>query len=283
MSGALRSTTLRRLWLGLFGLLLLSALIGTAPRAEAALSEDQREAILTEAQELYDQGVALRASDPEAARRAFLDAAARFGQLVEDGVKNGHLHYNLGNAWLQAGNIGRAILEFRRAEQYIPGDARLEHNLDFARSLRRNRIPPSGERVLARALLGWHFGTAIGARFAVFAAAYLVFWFVLLAYLFKPAAAWRWTAGIAAVLWLACGTSVAADLISDDAARQGVVLVDDVIIRKGNGEGFEPQFEQPLHQGVEFKVLDRRPDWLQVELRDGKSGWIRADQVGLVG
>jgi len=62
-----------------------------------------------------------------------------------------------------------------------------------------------------------------------------------------------------------------------------VVLVDDVIARKGNGEGFEPQFEEPLHQGVEFEVLDRRPGWFQVELADGQRGWIRTDQAALIG
>jgi hypothetical protein len=268
--------------IGVLWLLLLPAVIASATRTEAALSEDQRVAILSEAQALYDRGVALRGSDPEAAREAFIDAAGRFRQLVDDGVKNGRLHYNLGNAYLQAGEIGRAILEYRRAEQYIAGDARLAHNLEYARSLRRNRIPPSGERALLRALLGWHFRTSVGARFTVFTAAYVLFWLVLLVHLFRPAAAGRWTAVVAAVLWLTCGASVLADLIQNNAAREGVVLSDDVIVRKGNGEGFEPQFEQPLHQGVEFEVLDRRPDWLQIELRDGKSGWVRSDQVGLI-
>ncbi|MDY7110083.1 MAG: SH3 domain-containing protein [Planctomycetota bacterium] len=282
MSRRLPSASVKRLRPGLLWLLLLPVLFGAAPRAEAALTQPQREAILAEAQELYDRGVALRGSDPEAAREVFRDAAARFRQLIDDGVRNGHLHYNLGNAYLQAGEIGRAILEYRRAERYTPGEARLAHNLEYARSLRRDRIAPSGERALARALLAWHLGTSIGSRFAVFAAAYLVFWLVSLAHLFRPAATWRWAAGLAAVLWLACGISVLVDVTWDGSTRQGVVLVDEVIVRKGNGEGFEPQFEQPLHQGVEFEVLDRRGDWFQIELRDGKTGWIRADQAGLV-
>jgi hypothetical protein len=258
-------------------------LIGWAPRAAAALTGEQRQAVLAEAQELYDRGVALRPADSEAARRVFADSAARFQQLVDDGVRNGRLHYNLANAHLQAGEIGRAILQYRRAEQFIAGDARLTHNLEYARSLRRNRIPPSGERALARALLAWHFGTSLGTRFTMFAVAYVFFWTMLLIHLLRPAAPWRWLIAIAAVLWLACGTSVIVDLALDEAGRQGVVLLDDVTARKGNGEGFEPQFEEPLHQGVEFEVLDQRPGWFQIELPDGQRGWIRTDQAALVG
>jgi tetratricopeptide (TPR) repeat protein len=282
MSASARLPRANRLGLCLRWLVVFLAAAGWSQHAAAELSAEQRRVILDEAQALYDRGVAERRADPETAQQAFVDSAARFQQLVDDGVVNGPLYYNLANAHLQAGEIGRAILHYRRAEQLIPGDGRLAHNLDYARSLRRNRIPPSGERALARALLIWHYKTSLTARFGIFSVAYLLFWLVLLLHLFRPAALWRWSAVVLALLWVACGLSVVVDLAHQRGADEGVVLVDDVVVRKGNGEGFEPQFEQPLHQGVEFEVLDRRADWLQIELPDGKSGWIPAGTAGLI-
>jgi len=52
-------------------------------------------------------------------------------------------------------------------------------------------------------------------------------------------------------------------------------------VRKGNGEGYAPQFEQPLHEGVEFTILEQRGGWMHIELTDGNSGWVRQREVEL--
>ena len=259
---------------------LLVIMVG-GDRALGALTDAQRVQILAEAQGAYDSGISVLRGDPQGANEAFHSAAARFQQLVDDGISNGTLHYNLANAYLQAGELGRAILHYRKAHKLIPGDARLEHNLEYARTLRRSRIAPSGQRALAGALLGWHERFSLRARFHAFLGAYVFFWVLLAALLLRPWPPGRWLAVVAAVAWLACGVSVAADLLADQGG-EAVVLADDVVVRKGNSTGFEPQFEQPLHQGVELRILDERGGWLYIELPNGKTGWIPADQAGVV-
>jgi SH3-like domain-containing protein len=54
-----------------------------------------------------------------------------------------------------------------------------------------------------------------------------------------------------------------------------------VVVRKGNGEGYDPQFEQPLHDGIEFRVIEQRGGWLRIELADGNQGWVRSREVEL--
>ena len=80
-----------------------------------------------------------------------------------------------------------------------------------------------------------------------------------------------------------CGVILGATVVSDITAAQlwpqGVTTSDGVMVRKGNGDGFDPQFAEPLSQGVEFRVLQRRPGWLLIRLGDGKSGWISATQA----
>ena len=263
-------------------ILAMSAAVLGANPAHAGLSSGQQQQILDEARQAYDGGVAALRTDPVVAAALFEDAASRFEQLVADGVVNGQLQYNLGNAYLQLGQLGRAILHYRAAQQVIPRDPKLRHNLKYARSLTESRIAVTGERALLSALLGWHRSTSVRTRFVVFVTAYTLFWVLLTLNLLASRPWWRWPAVAAGIVWIAMGVSVASDTFGAGENRQGVVLVDDVVVRKGNSEGFDPQFEQPLHQGVEFRVIEQRPGWLSIELPDGKTGWIRAADAGLI-
>jgi len=260
--------------------MLLVALVLT-PAARSELTAEQRQVILDEAQSAYRDGIDALRADPVGAARSFATAAARYRQLVDDGVINGRLLYNLGNALLQRGDVGEAILAYRSAETLIPGDPRLEHNLEYARSLRRDRIGATGGRELVDALLAWHERTTAATRFIVFAVTWIGLWGVMTVNLLVPHVAWRWLAGGLAVLSLACGVSLAFDLLAPP--REGVIVADEVTVRKGNGEGFDPLFAEPLHQGVEFRLVEQRPDWLHIELANGARGWIREGQAGMVG
>lgn len=261
--------------------IVLAAAAMTFSSAAQSLSEPQREQILAEAQQAYDRGVAMRRDDPAEARRAFGEAAARYQQLVDDGVVNGALHYNLGNALLQSGDVGRAILHYRAAETLIPGDAALEHNLEYARSLRDGQIEPTGARALADALLGWHTDTRTGLRFSIFAVVWVAVWAVLVVMIYRRAAAWKWTAGALVLIAVASGVSVGWDVIGT-GTDVGVITSDDAIARKGNGEGFDPAFRESLPEGTEFTVLEQRPGWLRIELPDGKTGWVSGSDAALV-
>jgi len=253
----------------------------TAAAADS-LSRDQQLQILQEAQRDYDRGIALVRSNPAAAADAFRSAVRRFQLLVDEGLVNGKLYFNLANAHLQAGQLGRAILNYRRAEALIPGDPRLESNLAYARSMRRSPVAPSGRRALLSALLSWHKSLPLTARLWIFAAAYAAFWILLIVRLFRARARWLLAAAACAAVSLAAAASVAADTVFSNRAPQGVLLLDDVVLRKGNGLGFAPQFEQPIHRGEEFRLIERRADWLNVELRNGKTGWLPAHSAELV-
>ena len=50
----------------------------------------------------------------------------------------------------------------------------------------------------------------------------------------------------------------------------------DVTVYKGPGTGYQRQFEEPLQPGVEFVLREQRGGWWNVELADGKGGWIEA-------
>ena len=67
----------------------------------------------------------------------------------------------------------------------------------------------------------------------------------------------------------------------------GVVLQDQTELLKGNGAGYQPRIDQPLSAGVEFQLIEQRPDpdeqlWYRIRLADDTDGWIRAERALLI-
>ena len=101
----------------------------------------------------------------------------------------------------------------------------------------------------------------------------------LLALHVPPRRLWRRTAWIFLVLTGVAAFSAGYDWYRFDSVRRGVVVVDEVTVRKGNAESYEPAFTEPMTEGMEFRLVERRGSWLQIELSNGNRGWVPEDTV----
>jgi tetratricopeptide (TPR) repeat protein len=259
----------------------LTAPIVPADAGAGGISTTKLGSQLRDALAAFDRGSALLASAPDDAMSAFREARDVFQAVVDAGIRNGPLYYNLGNTHLRLGEIGKAIADYRRAQRLTPGDRRLKANLHFARSLRRDHIPASGERALLRTAFFWHYALPLRVRATAAAIGYGLFWLLLAARQLGLRAKLGYAALACLALWVVLAISVAMEWPSHHGLTEGVLVTSDVVVRKGNGEGYRPQFAQPLHEGVEFKVAERRGDWIRIQLADGNEGWVRERDVEL--
>ena len=62
----------------------------------------------------------------------FLRAAGLYQAILDRGYQSGAVLYNQGNAFMRAGQRGRAIACYRQAQRYRPRDPYLDHNLRYA-------------------------------------------------------------------------------------------------------------------------------------------------------
>jgi tetratricopeptide (TPR) repeat protein len=70
------------------------------------------------------------------------EASRLYALLAQSGLDGAAVRYDLGNCHLKRGDLGRAILEYRRALTYDPGLAPAQQNLDIARRLLKARVSP---------------------------------------------------------------------------------------------------------------------------------------------
>jgi len=247
------------------------------------LSEEQISDLFAQAKDLFRKANDIAASDEKAARDLYQKAAMRFEQIAREGpVRNGKLYYNIGNAYFRMGDIGRAILYYRRAVPLIPDDENLHQNLRYARSKCVDKIEEKQEAKVLRTLFFWHYDLSAKLRVVLLVGSLAVLWTVASIRIFRRHASLSWAAVVSAVVAGLFLGSLLVEAVTAARTTSGVILAAEVVARKGDGESYEPSFKTPLHAGTEFDVIEDRGDWHYVELHDGRRCWVPTRAVGLV-
>ncbi len=252
--------------------------LATASAAEALTPGRQRE-VLREALNAFDKAVRMVGDDPAQAEELYRESVAAFETLTAHGVRNAALEYNLGNAYFRLGELGRAILHYRRALQLDPTDAALRANLGYARNRVEPYVAPTGGRQLVNRLMFWTSHTSIRERFWLTLITSVAGWLGLTLRLRWRSRSLTASAGLLIAVGLANAASVGWQLHDEARRPPAVVMGGEHVLRLGRGEGYEPALNQPLGPGVELRILSQRGDWVEVELRDDKTGWLPASGV----
>ena len=261
-------------------ILLLACLVAGLPVLRA---QGEPAKVFAEANDLFRRANQVQATAPQQASELYRKAVLRYRHLIDEvGIRNSKLFYNLANTYHQLDDIGRAIVNYRRAERLDPADPNLLRNLEHARSRRQDKLDSDTGGQALKTLLFWHYEFSVSSRVRLFACAWLLFWTLLLMRLLGQVWVPREIAmgsGVVAALFLG---SLAHDAVTRRSTVEGVIVSPDTIARQGDGQSYEPAFRDPLHAGAEFEVLETRPDWYRVELPDGRSCWLAERDVELV-
>jgi tetratricopeptide (TPR) repeat protein len=221
-----------------------------------------------------------------AARGDYTNAVSDYRRLVDAGVRDPDVFFNLGTAFAQAGDYPRAILNYERALVVRPNDEETQRNLRNAEKLlEERRAETEGEAMIQRRS---SIGDALYGGFTEDVLAYLL----LVANLcFFGCLAWAWrsrrrsgglisatvTAG-AILAFAALGIGVKAGTFRD--GPRAVALEDHVALRDGPDERARVRGEARGGDRVEVVAADR--DFLKLRTVSGLEGWAPAGAVGLV-
>jgi tetratricopeptide (TPR) repeat protein len=233
---------------------------------------------LAQAQQVSPTEAMLRANQSYEAGQ-FAEAIAIYEAIVEAGVYNSDLYYNLGNAYFKQGEVGRAILNYRRAQRLTPRDADVAANLAFARAQTIDQLETEGGLTnLVQAAEEWL--TLNEALVLALALWVLICYFAVLAILMPRLR--RIFGGVMAVLalFLMVGLiSIANRLYTEWRYPPAVVVAQEVDITSGPGDSDQYLVEFNLHAGAEVRLLESRPGWQRITLPGNLQGWVPAEAV----
>jgi hypothetical protein len=208
----------------------------------------------------------------------YAEAVQIYQALIANGVEDGVVFYNLGNAYFKQGELGRAILNYRRAERLLPRDPDVAVNLQLARSQTLDRFEQRNNGIIGfitEVLVGWSTLDEI----AIFA---LALWIVLCGCAVL-ALFWRSVCrvmhyvliGLAIGLVL-CGLSLGIRIV-DGQKEYGVIVTPNIEVHSGPGIDYLVEFS--LHSGAEIRVLEHRGEWSRIALPGNLQGWIPNEGV----
>jgi tetratricopeptide (TPR) repeat protein len=252
----MRGESMSWAWSGLRAWIVILGLASCARAADAVAAFEQ-------ANKLYEQG-------------RFTEAADAYSALAQSNRLSPSLLFNLGNAHFKSGQIGRAILAYRRAERLAPRDPDVRANLQFARNqLSGGAAPPGGwARWLERFRLD---------EWTLMGCAALWIWLLLLA-AGEVRPAWKRSLRPAAVAAggaaLLLGLMLAVAWHRETRLVPAVVVAREAVVRYGPVEESQSAFS--LADGAEVRVLDAERDWLQVMDGRKRTGWIKRATVEMV-
>ena len=212
-------------------------------------------------------------------------AASAWGAIEAEGLESPELYYNIGNAFFKSSDYAHAILYYERALKLDPSYSDARFNLEFAREFVQDRIESVPEFFLKTWIrrLGYLFSAD------PWAVLFLVLLGLALAgallFLLGTGSARRRTgffAGLAALLLAFCCLGFASSQkAAYNRADSAIVTVPVSSVRSSPGsEASKDLFV--LHEGTKVRILDEVGGWWNIELSDGRQGWIPSSDLELI-
>ena len=233
-------------------------------------------------------------SYPDSLWKAGVEAysAGNYTQALQDwedvratGLMSKELYYNLGNAYFKTGEIAPAILWYERALRLDPSDADVRYNLEFARAQTQDKIDEVPEIFFEQ----WGHAMCYLLPSNTWAALGLVFFgltvLLVLLFLLGRTSTQRRVGFFAAIVTLLL-SGLGWDFAQwqrTEAQRQDMAIVMrpvSSVKSSPSAEGAKDLFI--LHEGTRVKILDNVSGFSNIELADGRQGWIPSGEIEII-
>lgn len=220
-------------------------------------------------------------ADSAYVQERYSQAISLYEQLLKQG-ENADVYYNLAGAYYRTENITRSILNYERALLLEPGDADIRFNLQLARQKTTDRITPESPLFIVT----WyqtlaHLFSANEWAYITQGALTLLIVFVLVL-LFAVSIPLRKTAFVSALLMLLI--VVLSTLFAFQCNYERTHRTHAIVTSGATNVGSTPSQGGTtlflLHQGTKVRIIDdSMQQWKEIELADGKRGWISARSI----
>ena len=214
------------------------------------------------------------------------NAAIKDYQAIADAsVESAALWCNMGSAWYKSGNLGKAIVCYERALKLNPSYEDARYNLELLNSIKLDRIESVPELIIAT----WtkKIGRLLDSN--AWAVCFLVFLAVALAmallFVLGSSVTSRrvgFFTGIVFVLFAFASLSFSIWQKNAYIKADVAIVVKPVSSVKSAPSGDSAKDFFVLHEGTKVKIVDSVGGWYNIELTDGRQGWLPSSDIEII-
>lgn len=224
-------------------------------------------------------------ADQAYAKEQYQKASQIYMQLLQKEGKSPELFFNLGDCYYRMDDMTKAVINYQRALQLDPGNRKIRHNLNLAQSKVVDQITPQSEMFFITWIKDWRDMKTADDWASSALVAFILLLVAVAFYLFGSKLWLRKTGFFAALIFLILTVlyNVFAyqqkTLIME--TPQAVVTAVSMDVRTAPSLSASKQFE--LHEGISIRIIDNSMnDWKEIQLIDGRTGWVRTSQLELI-
>jgi tetratricopeptide (TPR) repeat protein len=213
------------------------------------------------------------------------DAVSDYQMISDAGLESAALYCNIGDAFYKAGNVPEAILYYERALKLDPSYEDARFNLELMNNGIQDRIDPVPELILKT----WTRKLCYLADSETWAVLCLVFFACTLAFVIVflrgRQTGWRrfgFFAGIAMLIVSVMCFSFSIWQKKDYMRADEAIVMRPVASVKSSPSGEASTDLFILHEGTKVRLLDQVGTWSNIELADGRQGWMRTQDFEII-
>jgi tetratricopeptide (TPR) repeat protein len=232
----------------------------------------------TSATELFNKGAsAYQSGNFQAAEQYYI-------KILNSGIANASVYYNLGNVFFKQKRMGEAVYYWEKARQLLPNDRDIRENLELANLLLVDRIE-APEDPLPVKILGKITGLlTISQESTILLILFFVANILFFVYLRtgNSRSAYRMLLGCFAtgLLFLIVAGSLSWKVYHNSYIKEGIVVEQKVDVRSGPGSENITVFT--IHEGIKVRVHQTGNGWHQISLPNGWSGWLPQNNLRML-
>lgn len=213
------------------------------------------------------------------------DAVNVYTAIAEASMESAPLWCNLGSAWYKSGNLGKAILCYERALKLDPSYEDARYNLELLNAMKLDRLESVPELILAT----WMKNLGRTLDSDSWAVCFLVFLvltlsMVLLFILGSSATSRRagFFTGVVCLLLAVASLSFSLWQKNEYMKADKAIIMKPVSSVKSSPSGDSAKDLFVLHEGTKVQVLDNVGGWSNIELSDGRQGWLPSSDIEII-
>ena len=211
------------------------------------------------------------------------NAAREYQKILDRGIHNSEVYFNLGNSFYKLNKLGGAILNYERALRLNPNGPDILKNLDFVKSQIVDVIPTEESFfafVFKKIINFFNLNELTIALVGL----YLVFSLLVLLLILLRKSLWKRIIKtlciLAAVFLILFGTLFGTRIYLYSFVKEAVIVKENVYVRSGPSDSYVSLFE--VHEGLKVRIRGTHEDWVQISLSNGLNGWASKQDLEMI-